>query len=410
MAFADYLSEFGLYPTILTHRWERDEVYGGWKVHEIEEGVVNEEYDSCHVIRLPRPAPFDPTSLPLLRRKAFTFLSFLKGQPNPSLKDSYSRFKSFLEEHLNEHRYDLLVGIFSPHFALKLTHDMGEKFGIPYAMDLRDLWTNRIINRYYEPGWREQLQDRFTARYWRKWLSQALFFSTTSRPWADKIEHVTGKKGIVVKNGYEEELFQEEIAPSSEEFRIVHTGSLYNHQKLELFLEGAKRFWENFRPDSFRVDFIGGDRKAYSNSPTSFTKDPESRISKILPNEIFSITPRIPKQEAIRMMKEAQILLFPSFPDSPGTYSGKIFDYLGARRPILSFPHDNSVVDELLFDTNAGTILDTPEEIEGFLGDRYREWKEKGCCAYEGTPERVEKYSRREQVRVFAEEVKRHLG
>ena len=399
-AFAEHFPSFGFHPTIVTHHWEDPD----------REDIAYQEDEKRTLIRLPFPKNRKPLDAQgTLLRKFRVAQCMAQGHLEPELKETYRLYRDFLVEHLKENAYDLLVGIFSPHFAIKLTHEMGEKFGIPYAFDLRDLWTNRVIHRAYKPGLKESVEDRITAYYWRKWFRNALFFSTTSRPWMDKVGKVTGQKGIVVKNGFEEELFQEEGKPSSEEFRVVHTGSIYNHQKLEIFLRGAQRFWEKENPSSFRIEFIGGDRKAYSNSPTSFTMDPEKRIARELSQEVFTITPRIPKKEAVRKMKEAQLLLFPSFPDSPGTYSGKVFDYHGAWRPILAFPHDQGVVDELIEDTRAGTILDTPEEVEVHLNQCYREWKEKGVCAYKGIPERIENYSRREQVRVFADAVKKLL-
>jgi hypothetical protein len=399
-ALADHLPSFGYRLTIVTHHWEDPD----------RKEIAFEEDEERTVIRL----PFPKNRKPLDDQGAF-FRKFrvagcmVQGHLQPELKETYRLYRDFLVEHLKENAYDLLLGIFSPHFALKLTHEMAERFGVPYALDLRDLWSHRIVHQYYHPTLREKIEDLITEYYWQKWFSGALFFSITSNVWKNKVQEVTNVKGIEVKNGYEEELFQGVNAPTCEGFRIVHTGSIYNHQKLEIFLQGAQMFYEKDCPASFSIEFIGADRKAYSNSPTSFTKDPEERIGRNLSREIFTITSRIPKKAAIHKMQEAQLLLFPTFPDAPGRHSGKIFDYLGAGRPILAFPHDNGVVDELLEDTQAGTILDTPEEVEAHLTQCYREWKEKGVCAYKGIPERIENYSRREQVRVFADAVKKYL-
>ena len=37
------------------------------------------------------------------------------------------------------HQYDFLIGVYGPHFALKLCHDLHRKFGVRYILDMRDL-------------------------------------------------------------------------------------------------------------------------------------------------------------------------------------------------------------------------------------------------------------------------------
>ncbi|MFB6257053.1 MAG: glycosyltransferase [Flavobacteriales bacterium] len=258
-AFADHLPAFGYRPTILTHHWEDPDH------REIE--YFEEEFRT--IIRLPLPDPREKVSRKSgLRRKAAILKAWVNGLLEPDLKGNYRIFKDFLFHHLKEKSYDLLIGIYSPHFALKLCYEAHRAFGPPYVLDFRDLWANRVVKKGYRPNWRMAMDDSFTTRLWRKWLKKAAFFSITSHPWCEEVQRsVIDKPGVVVRNGFEEELFQERVRPSSP-FQILHAGTLYKHQKISLFLEGLSGFLEE-RPDAdLQVHFIGaqpGSSKGFFN-------------------------------------------------------------------------------------------------------------------------------------------------
>ncbi|MFB6257054.1 MAG: hypothetical protein ABEH38_00040 [Flavobacteriales bacterium] len=124
----------------------------------------------------------------------------------------------------------------------------------------------------------------------------------------------------------------------------------------------------------------------------------------------FKVSGRIPKEEAVRKMQSAHILLAPSFPDTPGTYGSKIFDYLRAERPILAFPEDDGTIAELVRSTNTGTVLDTPEAIKEEIRRRYEEFEREGDVRCDPDKEAIQRYSRRAQVAVFAEALDSFLG
>ena len=148
------------------------------------------------------------------------------------------------------HRYDVILGIFSPHHHVRLCYEIYEKFKIPYIIDFRDLWDNRIIHSRYKPNLKERIQDFLVAWYWQKWLSKGLFFTITSEPWKRKLANITEAKGFVITNGFEEKEFPQ-LEQNSKVFRIVYIGSLYYQQNLDIFLEGVKNFTETYGPQRF---------------------------------------------------------------------------------------------------------------------------------------------------------------
>jgi hypothetical protein len=115
---------------------------------------------------------------------------------------------------------------------------------------------------------------------------------------------------------------------------------------------------------------------------------------------------RVAKEVALEKQKESHLLLLLDWddPNEKGVYSGKVFEYLGARRPILTIGGSiGDVVHKLLIETKAGiqaTNLPTAKKV---LAKLYQEYKLKGKVVYNGIEGELNKYSHREMARKFSE-------
>lgn len=396
-AYAEHFFKDGVYPTIVTHFWD----------DQVRDSVQVEEYKTHRVIRLPfMQRPISKLHVFMEGNKYLNkiaiLLAWTRGHLDTisKLGDSYYTMKSFLFEHLKSESYDFSLGVFSPHYHLKLCFKINKKFGLPYIIDFRDLWANRVVMKAYNPTAIEKLQDIFTKHFWTRWLSKASFFTITSQPWLKYLNRFTDTQGHVITNGFEEKLYENKAFVNNEKFTIVHTGSVYSHQKLRMFFDGFRKFRDMTGAKDFKVNFIGSERKLKRDqSGLNSFSNIQPFIDEFNVGKFITATGRIPHKEIAFIQQNADLLLFPSFPDSRGTYSGKIFEYLGARRPILSFPMDNSVVDELLLSTNAGVIANSSEEICDILMLKYGQWSNSVKLDFAMDGILVDKYSRCSQVK-----------
>lgn len=408
MAYLHHFQVHGLQPTLLTHHW--DGTSSG--------GVTVEQTQSGSIIRVPikrktiNQIVARIEQIPVINKVAI-LLRWTLGilDPKPDDWNSYLSLRAFSIQHLKEHHYDVLLGIFSPHHHLKLCYELHRRFGIPYVLDFRDLWHNRVIHRHYHPDLTERLQDAFTRYYWKRWLSRALFFSITSQEWMNKLREFTSTRGIVIHNGFDPELFEGSAIGKdpADEFVVLHAGTLYAHQRLDIFLKGCRLFVENEKPDRLQVRFLGGDRHGPPNLLSGYMHEPKKYIENFLNTSFCQVTRRVPKVEVANQVSQSQLLLFPGLPDAPGTHLGKIFDYLGSGRNILLVPDDQSVVGELIRETNTGFIANTPEEVYQVLVSCYNEWIEHGSLRYQGQQEKISQYTRGSQVRKMAEAIQAFL-
>jgi hypothetical protein len=82
--------------------------------------------------------------------------------------------------------------------------------------------------------------------------------------------------------------------------------------------------------------------------------------------KIIQTTPRLTKEDAVRMNLEADYLVNFTDPNLSAIYA-KTYDYIASKKPILVIPGDGKLLERLVLDNNLGFVLSTKEEIKSFL-------------------------------------------
>lgn len=294
---------------------------------------------------------------------------------------------------LQAEKIDAIISSSPPVISHLIARVLKDKHKIPWLADLRDLWSQNH-NYQYSP-----LRRALDRRLELKTLSQADALTTVAEPLAEKLRSLhRGKPVYTITHGFDEEEVNNPPAPLTAKFTITYTGNIYrkrqNPAKLfaalhDLIADGT------IDPDEIEVSFYGSglgwlDREIKQYGLTSFVKQYEP----------------IPQHLAVEKQRESQLLLLLDWddPQEKGVYTGKIFEYLGARRPVLATGGSkDDVVGELLDETKAGRHAPTVEDVKKALKELYGEYKLKGEVAYNGLETEIKKYTQRETSRKFAE-------
>lgn len=295
------------------------------------------------------------------------------------------------DELLQKESVEAIISSSSPVTCHLIAEEIKNRHKIPWVADFRDLWTQN--HNYPYSLFRRTFERRLEVE--TLLTSDALV--TTSQPLAEELGMLHKKKVYAITNGFDPEKMSDGKADLTSKFTVTYTGQIYAKQdpsKLlvalkDLILEGA------LDQADANVRFYGPENALLAE------KIEECRLSAVVKQ--YDVVPR---EVSLQKQRESQVLLLLSFEDrrQKGLYSGKIFEYLAARRPILvTGGFGNDVVETLINETNSGIYCSKAEDIKKALRELYSEYKSHGRVNYEGNVEKISKYSYQEMAKKFAE-------
>ncbi len=394
LPLAKYLPEFGRQPTFITPPpRERP---------NIQARIVETPYhDILGIWRRPlKLKPDDGIRHQVRKRFGVTsrrsFIDFLMSIFGAIVcyPDEHKGWKPFAfragNELLQQENFDAMISCM-PVTCHIVARELKDRHKIPWIVDLTDLWSQ---NHNYQYG---QLRRWFDARLELKTLSSADALVTVSQPLAEKLGALhKGKSVYTITHGFDPAKVNNPPKSLTNKFTITYTGSIYNtKQETSKLLHTLSDLLSErvLEPSSLEVRFYG---------PKYAWLDKESKQYGLL--SIVKQHGQVSRQIALARQRESQLLLLLKWEDPAqrGVYSGKIFEYLAARRPILATGGYTDVVTELLNETKAGIEAPTTQDIKDTLAKLYQEYKSKGEVAYQGVESEINKYSHHEMAGKFA--------
>jgi hypothetical protein len=192
-------------------------------------------------------------------------------------------------------------------------------------------------------------------------------------------------------------------SPLSKEFTITYTGRFYHGKQESALL---------FRLINDLIDAKILDNKSLKIrffGPYEYWLN--KKIRKFGLERVIVQHGLVAREIALEKQRESQILLFLNWndPREKGIYTGKLFEYLGAKRPILAIGGSKDVVSELLEETAAGAHASTFGNLKKIFTNWYSEYKKTGKVSYKGRIDEIQKYSYREMAKMFSEVFERAI-
>lgn len=292
---------------------------------------------------------------------------------------------------LQEVKIDAILSSSKPETCHLIARDLAEKYQIPWVADLRDLWTQNPYSNHC--ALRRFAEKRLELRT----LGKASALVTVSKPLADDLSCLhTHKPVYVITNGFDPEEACFDPPELTDKFTITYTGALYGGKRDPAMLfDALKNLLSDgvIDPDRVEVRFFG------SKDPWLFDEIRNANL-----DGIVKISGFVPREQALQRQRESQLLLLLLWnnPEEKGVYTGKVFEYLAARRPIIALGGpEESVVKDLLNETRAGHYTSSLEDLEAALSRYYSEYVRTG--AVPRTEESaIFKYSHLEMAKKFA--------
>jgi len=263
---------------------------------------------------------------------------------NPSAK--------YLLKYLKENPVDVLVSTGPPHSMHLIAYKITRKLKIPWLADFRDPWTEiDFYSQLMLTGW----ADRKHHKLEKVVLDNADVITAISEHCKIGLQNKTKTLVEVVTNGFDEDDYKDIKPKKSGKFIITHLGSMNadrNPKILWKTLEKIKsenpRFGKNLI-----IRLIG---KTDIEAIESLKKH---NLIENLDNKKY-----LPHKEAIELAAESSVLLLPinNTPNAMGILTGKLFDYIALKIPILCIGPTNGDASNIINKTNAGFCVDFDDD------------------------------------------------
>lgn len=260
---------------------------------------------------------------------------------------------------LSDWQPDIILASSLPLSSAWVAAVLSKQLRVPWVSELRDL-----------SGMDHEPTDAFSAlrRPLDVWafnrvMSTASGLVTVSKPMQKWLENRFPKiPAECVYNGFDLDDFPKDVdVPYNDgDLHITHTGSLYLGLRDPTPLFKALSLLGNDR-NRVHVHFYG--RYTQFAADVAREEGVESSVT---------IHSSVPYTESLRaqMSSDLLLLLMVNKPSKDGSYTGKLFEYLAAKRPILALGRDQNAACTLIRERNAGFVSLEPQRI----ADQLRHW------------------------------------
>lgn len=259
-------------------------------------------------------------------------------------------------------RPDILFVTAPPHTGLLVGHRLAKAADCPWVAEFRDLW---VHHPYYAETAVRTLIDRLIES---RTLRDVAGYVTVTRAWSELLEKETGKPALLAMNGFDPADFREGIAPETGDgvVRLLYAGALYGGKRDPSPLFEALALLGG-EADKVQIDF-------YLSSESSV----DALVAKYGVERSVRTFPPVPHAEIIAREQASDILLLLRW-DDPGENSvvaGKLFEYIGAGRPILSVGSEKGEAADIIRENDFGVVSKDPKTIaqalKGWIDEKRR--------------------------------------
>ena len=278
---------------------------------------------------------------------------------NPSVK--------YLKKYLSENKIDVVITTGPPHSIHLIGLKLKEQLGVKWIADFRDPWTE--IDYFHQlPLSKKAIKKHHYLEKKVLTLADSVLVVGNTM----KTKYLKFNKNIeTVTNGFDGEINNGKVILDSK-FTITHIG-LMNADR------NPKMLWEVL--------------SEILSENIEFTKDFELRLVGVIDNAVlndiknFKLTKNVniikylPHNKVIDYQRKSQVLLLVinNVPSAKGILTGKIFEYLMVKRPILAIAPKNGDLAEIIETTKSGVVIDfnDREFLKKSILDFYSVFKEK---------------------------------
>ncbi|MCF6214517.1 MAG: glycosyltransferase, partial [Flavobacteriaceae bacterium] len=251
----------------------------------------------------------------------------------------------YLKKYLLEHKIDTVITSGPPHSLHLIGQALKKQLNIKWIADFRDPWTQIDYFHKLPFGKRALQKHHKLEKEVVKYADNILVVSSTMKDFYTPFN----KNIFVVSNGFDSPTKKQEIALDTA-FTITHIGLLNADRNAPIFWQALRELIDentDFK-NAVRVKLIGKVSAEVSQSVLKYN----------LTHHVAFIE-YVSHDKVAAFQQSAQVLFLPvnNVPSAKGIVTGKIFEYLQAKRPVLAIGPVDGDLAQIITKTNAGKIV-----------------------------------------------------
>lgn len=300
---------------------------------------------------------------------------------------------NFLSNYLENNHIDAIITTGPPHSMHLIGLELKNKLGIKWISDFRDPWTE--IDYFQQLP----LTKKATKKHHdleQEVLRKSDMVVVVGETMKEKFLKHT-KRIKVLTNGFDsnENSLTQEL---DQKFSITHVGLMNSDRNPTILwkvLNEISNTNPNFKND-LRIKLIGK------------IDDAVIQDLKVFDHNTIETIPYLDHKDVSKYQASSQVLLLSinEVPSAKGIITGKIFEYLQAKRPILAIGPEDGDAAMILKNTNAGTIIGFKNKtvLKATILNLYKDYKE-GVLFVKSI--NIEQYHRKNITSQLAEVIKK---
>lgn len=231
----------------------------------------------------------------------------------------------FLKKHLDKHHFDVIVSTGPPHSLHLIAKNVSQAKNVPWLADFRDPWTSMD---YYQKMYISKRSHRKHCKLEKQSITIPDAVTVVSEQMKMEFDGKYGSDCEVLYTGYESRSQSSSEQIKYDKLVITHVGSLLEARNPKVLWDSIVELKKQNHPilKVLQVKLVG----RVDQSVVKYIKNCDIE-------EYVEFTGLVKHHEAIQLQQEASVLLLAidDIPNAGFVLTSKLFEYIGASRPIL---------------------------------------------------------------------------
>lgn len=372
LKFVKYLPDHGWEPTVLT--------VTPTAYYALDYGMLRELIESN--IRTIRTNSLDPTRLfesgkpvKMPHEKLRTFLSGISQAifvPDNKVGWKHDAIRAG-RKLLQEEEFNVIFSTAPPYTCHLIGTALSKEFKIPLVIDYRDAWVDNPLHLYITPFHRMMHQ-----RLEKKVLKTSNRIITINRRIKElmlrRYRFLTYNDIAIIPQGYDPDDYRIDDTfklPYSKKMRFTYAGTFYRNRTPKYFLRALSEVLKEHPNLKKKIEsiFIG-----------TFRKENLAMIESLGLTDVVKVFGYLDHRSTVRYLMTSDVLWL-TIGNGKGEdqiSTGKLFEYIGSRKPILGLVPDG-IAKSTIIESGAGKVLD-PDDVAGIKNailEYYGLWEKK---------------------------------